>query len=225
MQVLNRAVTLVAALLVAACSTKGNDQSGSAAMLIGEEWVVEDIAARGVIDYARTTMLFGQDGRLSGDTSCNRYFADYQANGMKLQIENAGATKRACAPAVMDQEDRFLKVFNEVNSYRIDDTGALVLSTPAGTTITARRLSSTTPMTYHCPDGSVVEAWYPTTGTARLHYQGRSIDMTSAVSASGARYVGGGWEWWTKGMTEGMLSPLAKGESIASVRGVTCFAQ
>lgn len=225
MRVSNSAVALFAGLALTACETNGDDQSGSTSTLMGEEWVVEDIASRGVIDYARATILFGQDGRLSGDTSCNRYFADYQADRAKLKIGNAGATKRACAPAVMDQESRFLNVFNAVNSYHIDDTGALVLSTPMGTTITARRASgATAKTTYQCPDGSLIEAWYPTTDTARIVYQGRSIEMASAVSASGARYIGGGWQWWTKGMTEGMLSPLAEDESIASAKGMTCTA-
>lgn len=77
---------------------------------------------------------------------------------------------------------------------------------------------------YQCDDGSVVEASYPTTDTAEVVIEGKSIEMTSAVSASGARYVGGGWEWWTKGMTEGMLSPLAEGETTASAPGVNCTA-
>lgn len=48
--------------------------------------------------------------------------------------------------------------------------------------------------------------------------------MRIAVSASGARYVGGGWEWWTKGATEGTLSPLKPGEDIASAAGAICTA-
>jgi membrane-bound inhibitor of C-type lysozyme len=48
--------------------------------------------------------------------------------------------------------------------------------------------------------------------------------MVAAASASGARYVGGGWEWWTKGLTEGTLSPLEPGESIASAPGLVCTA-
>lgn len=225
MQVSNSAIALFVALAVAACVTSVDDHTGSAATLVGEEWVVEDIGTHGVIDHARATILFGQNGRLSGNTSCNSFFADYEADGMKLRIENAGVTKRACVPAVMDQESRFLNVFNGVNSYQIDGSGALVLATPMGTTITARRVSGSMPKTtYHCPDGSLIEAWYPTTDTARIDYRGRSIDMTSVVSASGARYVGGGWQWWTKGMTEGMLSPLAEGESIAAAKGITCTA-
>ncbi|CAO1652955.1 MliC family protein [Parasphingorhabdus sp. NYA22] len=92
----------------------------------------------------------------------------------------------------------------------------------AGTDQPTFESASTT--VYQCNDGSVVEASYPTSETAQVVIQGKPIEMASAVSASGARYVGGGWEWWTKGMTEGMLSPLAEGETTASTTGVNCTA-
>ena len=139
-----KAVALVALLSLGACMTSGHDGADSKAAIVGPEWVVEDIADRGVIDDARATLLFGNDGRVSGDTSCNRYFAEYILEVTEIRFRNAGVTKRACAPAVMDQESRFLTVFNAVDSYRIDDrTNTLVLSTPAGATITARRSGAT----------------------------------------------------------------------------------
>ena len=79
--------------------------------------------------------------------------------------------------------------------------------------------------TYACTDGSIVHASYPTTDTARVSYNGRTIAMTIAVSADGARYVGGGWEWWTKGMTEGTLSALAPREPVAPGPGLICTAK
>lgn len=91
---------------------------------------------------------------------------------------------------------------------------------PAGSGMTA-----TDPTRYTCADGSVVEARYPSDETAELRYGGQTVDMKIAISASGARYVGGGWQWWTKGLTEGTLSPLEPGEEIASAAGVTCTAQ
>ncbi|MGR4891174.1 MliC family protein [Sphingopyxis sp. LARHCG72] len=77
---------------------------------------------------------------------------------------------------------------------------------------------------YSCADGSTVEARYPTPDTAQIVYKGKTVDMKVAQSASGARYVGDGWQWWTKGMTDGMLAPLKPGEDIASAAGTTCTA-
>lgn len=78
---------------------------------------------------------------------------------------------------------------------------------------------------YACPDGSTVEARYPTPDRAEIIHDGQEINMVIAVSASGARYVGEGWQWWTKGMTEGTLTPLAPGEEIASAEGMLCTAE
>lgn len=220
-----RFTNIIAALLLAttttACVTSVN--APATTDLVGGVWLVEDIASRGVIDNARTTISFGSDGRLTGDTACNRYFADYEVSGDMLEIGNAGTTKRACVPAVMDQEQRFLEVLGAVDSYTIDATRALILSTPQGQRIVARKTSNGTErMTYQCSDGATVTASYPTTETATIAHQGRTVEMELATSASGARYVGGGLQWWTKGISEGILAPLAEGESIASARGLTC---
>lgn len=77
---------------------------------------------------------------------------------------------------------------------------------------------------YTCADGSTVEARYPTTDTAQIVHAGKTVDMKIAMSASGARYVGDGWQWWTKGMTEGSLAPLKPGEDIAEAAGTICTA-
>lgn len=78
---------------------------------------------------------------------------------------------------------------------------------------------------YVCSDGSVVEARYPDAQSARITYMGYSISMRIAMSASGARYVGGGWQWWTKGMKQGYLAPLKPGEDIASAPNLDCKAE
>ncbi|MEN3973062.1 META domain-containing protein [Sphingomicrobium sp. XHP0235] len=139
MKITKSAVALVALLSLNACVTSGHDESASDTALAGSEWIVDDIAGQGLIEDTQATLSFGNDGRVSGDTSCNRYFAEYTVSETELRFQNAGVTKRACAPAVMEQESRFLAIFNAVDSYRIDDRAhTLVLSTPTGATITAR---------------------------------------------------------------------------------------
>jgi len=141
MRISNTAAVLLTGMVMSACATYPHDGTNSPANLVGQEWLVEDIAARGVIDDARTTIFFGEDGRISGDTGCNSYFAKYQTTGNDLRFGTVGVTRRACAPAVMDQEQRFLDVFNAIGSYRIDASGTLILSTSKGATIVARRSS------------------------------------------------------------------------------------
>lgn len=77
---------------------------------------------------------------------------------------------------------------------------------------------------YACADGRTVRASYPDPDTAVVEIDGKSRNLKIAISASGARYTGDGYQWWTKGMSEAQLSPLAPGEDIASAPGVNCSA-
>lgn len=110
----------------------------SHALLTGEEWVVEDIDNRGIIDFSRITLQFDEKGRLSGMASCNRYSTTFEFSE-QLDIAPPIATRKACAPALMLQENRFLNLLSEVHQLDFDEKGALLLSTADGSTITARR--------------------------------------------------------------------------------------
>ncbi|WP_284332315.1 MliC family protein [Dyella flagellata] len=79
-------------------------------------------------------------------------------------------------------------------------------------------------MDYACSDGQRVQATYPDSNTAVIKLTGVNHTLHIAISGSGARYTGDGWQWWTKGMHDGILAPLAPGESIASAPGVACHA-
>lgn len=221
MRIIKYVSLVIPAVALAACVTHGVEAERLRAALTSEPWLVEDIAGRGVIDYAQTTLQFDADGHLTGNTACNEYSATHDVGGTELHIADAKLTKRACPAAVMDQEERFLGILSDVSSFSIDDSGALILSTPSGTTMLARR-TSTLQIIYHCADGSVLRASYPTPDIARVVYDGRTFDMAIAVSASGARYIGGGFEWWTKGLTYGMLTPQPGSEDVASNKGQVC---
>ena len=61
---------------------------------------------------------------------------------------------------------------------------------------------------YACKSGASLLASYPSTDTATIEYQGARHELQIAVSASGARYVGKGFEWWTKGSGAGSEGTL-----------------
>ena len=136
-------VALATGLLLAGCGTTAGTHPAPTAGLAGAEWVVADIVGRGVVDDSQVTLMFGDDGRLSGSASCNRLIGKYVAEGTTLRISDAGLTMMACPPALMDQEQRLVEVLNAVDTYRIDETGTLVLSTHSGATVTARRGTAT----------------------------------------------------------------------------------
>jgi heat shock protein HslJ len=109
-----------------------------AATLIGGEWIVQDVDGGGVIDNARGTLIFGSDGRVAGRAFCNQYGARYTISGTVLAIDQAAATKMACAPALMSLEAKFLSALAAVRGYALAPDGALTLA-GGGRTITARR--------------------------------------------------------------------------------------
>lgn len=78
---------------------------------------------------------------------------------------------------------------------------------------------------YQCESGKTVDATYPSNDSATIEYQGNTYSMQIAVSASGARYVGDGLEWWTKSSgpeSEGiLLHHLADGTSGDIVESCT----
>ena len=109
--------------------------------LLGQEWMIEDIAGGGVIDNSDATLQFLSDGRLAGSATCNRIVGSYKSESRKLTIKPAGTTMMTCPEALMNQERKLLNLLPTVESYRIDETGALVLTTDNRTTIVARRRS------------------------------------------------------------------------------------
>lgn len=110
-------------------------------LLAGISWVVEDLDGGGIIDRSLITLDFLPglgERRVAGTASCNRYFASYELTGESLTIGRPGSTMMACTPALMDQEQKFLRILQGVRSFDINADGALVLRGPEGA-IRARR--------------------------------------------------------------------------------------
>lgn len=103
----------------------------------GAEWVVEDLAGSGIIDRSRITIEFLDEGRVAGRASCNRYSGGFRLTGEGLSFTPPATTLMACAPALMNQEQRFLDLMSEVVDGRIGRHGELLLRTASGDTITA----------------------------------------------------------------------------------------
>src|SRR5690554_315441 len=103
----------------------------------GVEWVVEDLAGAGIIDSSRMTVEFFDENRLAGRASCNRYGGQYELTAEGMTFDYMFSTKMACAPALMNQEDRFLKLMSNVKRAEIGPNGKLVLTTSSNEEITA----------------------------------------------------------------------------------------
>jgi heat shock protein HslJ len=110
-------------------------------LLGGEEWVVEDIAGRGIVGGSRVTLAFAEDGGLSGTASCNRYAAGVTIGGEGVSVGQIAATRKMCPEALMDQEGAFFAALASVGRFDIGTDGALLLYDPASPdpALTARR--------------------------------------------------------------------------------------
>ena len=108
-------------------------------LLTGGEWVVEDIAGRGVVDGSRVTLRFDPAGRLTGRAGCNGYGAGWKLSGEGITVEQPQSTLMACAPALNRQEREFLRLLAAAHHFDITDDGALVIHTAEGETVSARR--------------------------------------------------------------------------------------
>lgn len=96
------------------------------------EWVVERIDGRGVVDNSRTTLTFDPKGQIAGRAGCNRYTGSYQLQGAQFALKGVATTRMICVPALMEQEARFLKALDAVNTWRLQPDGSLLLSGPDG---------------------------------------------------------------------------------------------
>jgi heat shock protein HslJ len=110
-----------------------------ASLLQGAEWVAVAIDGRGLVDGSRVTLTFGPDGRVAGIASCNNYTGTYAMTGEGLTIGKVAATRKACAPGLMTQEQTALSLLEAVERFEIAEDGALVLHGSGGRTLRARR--------------------------------------------------------------------------------------
>jgi putative lipoprotein len=100
--------------------------------LVGPDWVVEDIGGRGVVDRVRSSLTFTADGKVAGSGGCNRIAGSYTLAGETIGFGQMISTMMACAPAVGEQEQRFLRALGQAKRWRITPEGWLLLLDAGG---------------------------------------------------------------------------------------------
>lgn len=98
--------------------------------LSGTNWLVEDVAGRGVVENSQATIRFDEGGRVSGSTGCNLFNGAVTIKANTIKFGQMATTRRACLPSLMDQELRFLKALDEVGSFAMGQDGLLHLYGP-----------------------------------------------------------------------------------------------
>jgi heat shock protein HslJ len=132
---------LVLLLFIVGC-TGGGGPGGAGekpASIVGPEWRVEEIAGAPVSGESPITLKLDAGGGASGRGGCNSYGGSYALAGDALHFGPMAATRMACAPALMDQEQRYFDTLAKVERYAVADDGALLLETGDGKEIRLRR--------------------------------------------------------------------------------------
>ncbi|PXW61764.1 META domain-containing protein [Chelatococcus asaccharovorans] len=207
----------------------GGALAAGADALVGE-WLVEDIGGGGVVDRVRMTVTFTGDGKVNGSGGCNRFTGKVKMTGDTLRFGLLATMRMACPPAVMGQEQKFLRTLQGVRSWAVDSDGKLVLRDDGGkpllllarvrqsAAITIEVPSTaavrTVKVDYACGD-RIVDATYFNAGEVSLvslSWTGEFVVAANVLAASGAKYAGGRYIWWTKGKTADLYD-LTKGEN------------
>ena len=92
-----------------------------------QSYQVEWIGERPLIDRSMLTLTLLDDQRAAGLAGCNNWSASYQLSGNTLSLQNIATTRKLCAPALMEQETRFLESLSQVQRWDFSPTGQLRL--------------------------------------------------------------------------------------------------
>jgi heat shock protein HslJ len=117
--------------------------------LVGTDWVLDSYstgrdAISSVITGTTITAKFTDDSKITGSAGCNHYGGEYLLDGANLSVSSLFSTLMYCGEpeGVMEQEARYLGLFDSVTGYRIDgdrldlldEVGKVLLSYRAGCT-------------------------------------------------------------------------------------------
>lgn len=114
-------LTLLAAALLSGCATDTD------ALKRDHGYVLEWIGERPLIDNSHLTMTLGKDGRAYGNGGCNHWFASYTVDGDEIHFGPVGSTRKMGAPALMEQEHRFLEALGKVQHWDVSEVEQLQL--------------------------------------------------------------------------------------------------
>lgn len=104
--------------------------------LAGTDWSLVTLGNDDVVAGSTLTLSFSTDGRVSGDSGCNRFMGNYEANGPRLTLSQLASTRRAClSDALNQQEQAYLRALESVVRYQASG-GQLILTTDADLALT-----------------------------------------------------------------------------------------
>ena len=110
--------------------------------VVASEWRLVALEGSPPIAGVDVTLAFDGEGRMSGTTGANRYFASVERTGESgLVVGEAGSTRmfRGEPPGIMEQEGRYLAALARVRGYRVVEERLELLADGAPLLVFERR--------------------------------------------------------------------------------------
>jgi len=114
---------------------------GNTISLEGTTWQLVDLAGKPLVPNHQPTISF-DEGRVSGNASCNTYGGDYKLNGERIEFGMMMSTLMACADnAAMEQEQQYLALLGNAETWELRN-GQLYLFSAEGETMVFERIAA-----------------------------------------------------------------------------------
>lgn len=127
-------IALIAAFTLSLAGCQSTPTSEVNNMDILGSWHIEQVYDHPVIDYSPAKLVFEEQGKLTGNNSCNNFFGSYELEGDKLTLIPGGMTRKACVDALMVQEARVTEALPQVRLAK-EANGKMLLQDANGKTL------------------------------------------------------------------------------------------
>ena len=118
----------ILALLLISCGDKEEDKEAWGDIR-GVTWQLSEIGENTLNNDINTTLVFGEDNKLSGNGGCNNYFGTYELFTNGITISNIGSTRKMCSEEIMEQEMTYLNILENAKSIKFVDYKLEIKST------------------------------------------------------------------------------------------------
>jgi heat shock protein HslJ/membrane-bound inhibitor of C-type lysozyme len=204
-------------------------------LMVDEVWRLVELDGKAANTGVETSLMIGEDGTASGQAGCNRFTSRAILEGSTLSFKNVATTRMMCTEPQMQQEQSFLETLAAVARWNMagrvltfsDQEGnerlrfelllteiRFKLALPAGTQV------ETSTVNYSCEEMQLQVDYINASkiSLAILKMPDETLVAAAVISASGARYAGGEYVWWTKGAREATLARIGDSTPDLSCR-------
>lgn len=100
---------------------KASDMTKPDPSALAGRWIAEDIGGMGVLDRAESVLELAADGSVTGSGGCNHMRGTATLGQADIRFGPLAATRRACIPALGDQEARFFAALAAARHWQLDE--------------------------------------------------------------------------------------------------------